>query len=158
MSTLGALAYNKGAGVITPPAIGDFVYGGYYAGLVSSTNYSLTLLIVGDATAAGGTGNYSTANSFASSLNLNTYTDWILPLRTDTALMYSARLVFAGLGQGYNTSLSSFANYWTSETKSGSTFKWCRWFYNGTLNDIPPTDTSISFRCVRYQTVTYLPS
>ena len=107
MSSLGALTYARQEPGQWYPAIGQFIYGGYYAGV-----YLGQYLIVAPKSTEGG-GQYNASYLACQNLVSGGFSDWALPVYNMYPVMQTARS--SGLwpaSQTYNVSFSSLRNYW----------------------------------------------
>jgi len=104
---MGALTYGRTTPGPYIPYYGEFMYGGYYAGV-----YQSQYLIVAPASTEF-VGQYNTVYSSCEALVSSGYTDWHMPY----GAMYP-QMAGASNGPGwppsqyYNVSLSSLRNYW----------------------------------------------
>lgn len=146
---------------IVTPTIGDFVYGGYYAGI-----YGSYYVIVAPASTEA-QANYLTAYAAAQALTTNGYTDWELPHGTSgssqgtgydiPSIMHSASISGTWpASQAYYVIPSTRYNYWTNvgptlspPSLSVQTYR----FGSGAYDFVAGNNTLVSYRAVRFQTI-----
>jgi len=110
IASLGALTYTRQTRGQFYPSIGQFIFGGYYAGV-----YSGQYLIVADKSTEG-SGVYNTAYTNCENLVSNGYSDWHLPDYNMYPVMQTARLnPNWPSSQTYNVSGTSLRNYWINQ-------------------------------------------
>ena len=156
---------------IVAPTIGDFVYGGYYAGTVTSGSVQYYLIVAPKSTES--QGNYLTAYAAVNTLSINGYSDWQLPHGTSSSTPISQGTgydipttmgIAASSGTWpssqtyYTTPTSGRINYWTNVGPTlpyppNSTLVQTYWFYNGTYNSGYASNTTFSYRGVRFEPV-----
>lgn len=140
---------------IVAPTIGDFVYGGYYAGTTTVASI-LYYLIVSDSSVGQGFTTYNTAYINCNALVSNGYSDWVLPTFDETQQMDSVSTspTTWPSGQQFNrTPLSSLSNYWPKSGYPVTGTINCWNFYYNTTEIIYGTNSAISYRAVRYQPI-----
>ena len=109
MASLGALTYARKKPGQWYPARGQFIYGGYFAGV-----YGGQYLIVADKTTEIGN-QYDPAHLYCTNLVSNGYSDWIMPTTGMYPVMHVGSPGITGTwpaSQSYNVSLSPLRNYW----------------------------------------------
>lgn len=151
MSSMGALTYGRSSPNAYVPFIGEFIYGGYYAGV-----YAGKYLIVADAIAGGGIAIYNTAYTNSDTLVLNTYSDWSLPVAAQYPVMRSASAQPTWpVAQAYNVSLSPARNYWTNEgfPKTGAILVTTYIFATSSFDAVFANNSGVSYRAIRLQTI-----
>lgn len=140
---------------IVAPTIGDFVYGGYYAGTTTISSV-LYYLIVSDSSVGQGITNYNTAYTNCNALVSNGYSDWVLPTFAETQQMdsVSSSPTTWPSGQQFNRAPStSTSNYWATAGYPVTGLTSCWNFYYNTTESIYGTNSSISYRAVRYEPI-----
>jgi len=153
-STIGAMTYARGNRTVDIPAVGTFIYCGFFAGVSTSNSTSYTYLIVSDLNISGAAGfaNWNTANNNCQNLVAYSCSDWRLPNRTELQIMCGTKTQFAAIGQGYNTTPNTASSvYWTGNIKSGVLY-YTRLFWNCQENDAA-NYSFVSYRAVRTQVV-----
>lgn len=148
MSSMGALTYSKGLPAPYVPYIGEFIYGGYYNGIYNGQY----VIVAPNAAMTSSYGNWTTANNFCDNLVYNGYSDWILPNITILTGMASTRIIFANIGQGYNTGGGSQSSYWSSTGTGVPGFHYAYYFASPSQQLSVSDASSISFRACRLVT------
>ena len=151
---------------IVTPTIGDFVYGGYYAGTVTTVGTTTMYLIVAPKSTEA-QANYLTAYAAAEALTTNGYTDWQLPHGTSgssqgtgydiPSTMYSAsRSPTWPVSQAYYVIPSTRYNYWTNvgpTLSPPSTTVQVYRFGPGAYDFVAGNNTLVSYRAVRFEPI-----
>lgn len=131
------------------PAIGDYAYGGYYAGTIAGQ-----LLIVADAIAGGGSNSYTNAYNACNALSLNGYTDWVLPDAGEYPVMYDAFTSgYWPAGQAYIVTPTPGRNYWVNANYRNPPYTNVFLFVTNTFDYVLENNTFISYRAIRLQTI-----
>jgi hypothetical protein len=109
IASMGSLAYSRTTPGPYIPYIGEFIYGGYYAGI-----YQNKYLIVADKTTEGAN-QYNASYLACENLVSNGYSDWTLPVSAMYPVMNTARFNPSWpSSQAYNVSATPLRNYWVN--------------------------------------------
>jgi hypothetical protein len=135
------------------PDIGEYIYGGYYAGLSNLTTPTVNaLLIVADNSSGAFFGTYNSVGTSVGALVLAGYSDWTIPNIGDLAQQCLYKSIFTSIGQGYPSS-GAAGSHWSRTEESFGSGANKTIFFGACQQSFVQRTSSISGRAVRYENV-----
>jgi hypothetical protein len=104
---------------VVDPAIGTFIYGGYYSGTTTISGSQYYIIVASTSASYTTFGTITNVRNSVNALVLNGYSDWILPDKTTLGIMCYYKTDFASIGQAYNTSAGAAGIYWSTTIVGG---------------------------------------